>query len=89
MSSHEKTMKLVTNLDRAAIEQRLVAVRNAAQSGDLPELAALFTGIEGLPRAQMEAKVKSAIKWLLNKPEHKNLMAQIELVELNLPNLKQ
>ena len=88
MSSHEKTMKLVTNLDRGAIEQRLVAVRNAAQAGKLADLAALFNGIEGMPRAQIEANVKSALKWLMGKPEHQSLQAQLELVELNLPNLK-
>jgi hypothetical protein len=86
--SHEKTMKLVTNLDRGAIEQRLAVVRNAAQASNLGELAAMFNGIEGMPRADMEAKVKSALKWLMGKPEHKNLQAQLELVELNLPNLK-
>ncbi len=86
--SHEKTMKLVTNLDRAAVEQRLAAVRNAAQSANLPELAAMFNGIEGQPRAQMEAKVKNALKWLMDKPQHKQLSAQLELIELNLPNLK-
>jgi hypothetical protein len=32
--------------------------------------------------------VKSAVKWLADKPEHKGLMAQLELVEINLPNLK-
>jgi hypothetical protein len=86
--SHEKTMKLVTNRDRAAVEQRLVAVRNAAATGNLAELAAMFNGIEGMPRAQMEAKVKSALKWLMDKPQHKSLQAQLELVEINLPNLK-
>ena len=86
--SHEKTMKLVTNLDRGAIEQRLAAVRNAAQASNLGELAAMFNGIEGMPRADIEAKVKGALKWLMGKPEHKNLHAQLELVELNLPNLK-
>ncbi|MBV8032651.1 MAG: hypothetical protein JO035_14160 [Betaproteobacteria bacterium] len=86
--SHEKTMKLVTNLDRAAIEQRLAAVRNAAQSANLGELASMFQGIEGMPRAQIEGKVKSALKWLMDKPDHKSLAAQLELVELNLPNLK-
>ncbi len=86
--SHEKTMKLVTNLDRAAVEQRLAAVRNAAQSANLAELAAMFNGIEGQPRATMEAKVKSALKWLMDKPQHKQLSAQLELIELNLPNLK-
>jgi hypothetical protein len=86
--SHDKTMKLVTNLDRGAIEQRLVAVRNAAQSSNLADLATLFNGIEGAPRAQIETKVKNALKWLTGKPEHQGLAAQLELVELNLPNLK-
>ncbi len=85
---HEKTLKLVTNLDRAAIEQRLAAVRNAASASNLTDLAAMFNGIEGMPRADMEAKVKNALKWLMGKPEHQNLQAQLELVELNLPNLK-
>jgi hypothetical protein len=32
--------------------------------------------------------VKSALKWLAGKPEHKSLLALLELVEINLPNLK-
>ncbi len=86
--SHEKTMKLVTNLDRPAVEQRLAAVRHAAQQEKLGELAAILDGYEGLPRAQLEAKVKSALKWLTDKPQNKQLGAQLELIELNLPNLK-
>jgi hypothetical protein len=85
---HEKTLKLVTNLDRAGIEGRIAELRKAAQSGNLGELAALLTGIEGLPRAQMETRVRSALKLLADKPEHKSLFAQLELIELNLPNLK-
>ena len=86
--SHEKTLKLVTNLDRAAIEGRLADVRKAAQAANLGELAGMLSGIEGMPRAGMEQKVKGALKWVAAKPEHKNLFAQLELVELNLPNLK-
>ncbi len=86
--SHEKTMKLVTNLDRAAIEGRLADVRKAAPAANFGELAGVLGGIEGLPRAGMEQKVKSALKLAAAKPEHKNLMAQLELIELNLPNLK-
>lgn len=82
--SHDKTLKLVTNLDRAAIEARIADVRKAAP----PELAGLLAGAEGQPRAGMEAKVKAALKWAATKPEHKNLMAQLEMIELNLPNLK-
>jgi hypothetical protein len=88
MSTHDKTLKLVTNLDRAGIEERLGQIRAAARSASLGELAQMFAGIEGAPRAQLEQKVRSALKWLVDKPDHKNLSAQLELVEINLPNLK-
>ena len=88
MSSHEKTLKLVMNLDRGAVEGRLSEVRKAAEAKNLPELASMFSGIEGMPRAQIETRVKNAIRWLLGKPDHQGLLAQLELVELNLPNLK-
>jgi hypothetical protein len=88
MSSHDKTLKLVTNLDRAGIEARLGELRAAAQGAGLADLAQMFAGIEGAPRAQLEQKVRNALKWLADKPEHKGLAAQLELVEINLPNLK-
>ena len=71
MSMHDKTLKLVTNLDRAAIEAQLAEVRKAAQAASLAELAGMLAGVEGMPRAQMEAKVSAALKWLADKPEHK------------------
>lgn len=86
--SHEKTMKLVTNLDRAAIEGRLADVRKAAQAASLGDVAGMLNGIEGKPRPEIEQKVKSALKAVAAKPEHKTLMAQLELIELNLPNIK-
>ena len=86
--SHDKTLKLVTNLDRAAIEGRLADVRKAAQAAGAGDVAGLLAGIEGKPRAEIEQKVRSAIKAVATKAEHKNLMAQLELIELNLPNLK-
>lgn len=86
--SHEKTLKLVTNLDRAAVEGRLAELRKSAQANQLGGLAALLEGVEGMPRAQLETRVRDALKWLADKPQHKGLFAQLELVELNLPNLK-
>ena len=88
MSIHDKTLKLVTNLDRSGIEERLAQIRGAAQSANLAELAQMLAGIEGAPRAQLEQTVRSAVKWLADKPAHKGLEAQLELVEINLPNLK-
>ncbi|MGH8705395.1 MAG: hypothetical protein ACREUO_08270 [Burkholderiales bacterium] len=78
----------MTNLDRAAIEGKLAEVRAAAQSKGLGDLAQMLVGIEGMPRAQMEQRVKNALKWLADKPDHKGMAGLLELVELNLPNLK-
>ena len=88
MSDSEKTMKLVTNLDRKAIEAKLSEVRSTAQAANLKELADMFNGVEGMPRAQIEQKVKNALRWLADKPQHNRLASQLELVGLNLPNLK-
>lgn len=87
MSDEEKTVRLVRNLDRGAIEGKLAEVRRQAQSAQLAELASMFSDVEGMPRAQMEARVASALKWLADKPQHQKIAAQLELVELNLPNL--
>jgi hypothetical protein len=84
----EKTMKIVTNLDRNAIEAKLAQVRTDAQSANLRELADMFNGIEGMPRAQIETKVRNALTWLADKPQHNRIASQLELVGLNLPNLK-
>ena len=87
-TDEEKTLKLVTNLDRAAIEAKLVQVRADAQSANLKELADMFNGVEGMPRAQIETKVKNALRWLADKPQHNRIASQLELVGLNLKNLK-
>ena len=88
MNSHEQTLKLVTNLDRAGIESRLAQIRGAAQSAGLAELAQMLADAPGAPRAQLEQQVRNALKWLADKPDQKALVAQLELVEINLPNLK-
>jgi hypothetical protein len=84
----DKTVRMVTNLDRKAIEGRLADVRKAAQAANLTELATMFTSIEGLPKAQIEQRVKNALLWLADKPQHQRITIDLELVELNLKNLK-
>lgn len=88
MGNEDKTLRMVTNLDRGAIEGKLGEVRKAAQSKNLAELASMFAGVEGMPRAQIETRVGNALKWLADKPQHQSITAQLELVELNLKNLK-
>ena len=84
----EKTLRMVTNLDRKAIEGKLAQVRSDALSANLKELADMFNGVEGMPRAQIETKVKNALKWLADKPQHNRIASQLELVGINLHNLK-
>jgi len=84
----DKTVRMVTNLDRPAVEGKLAEVRKAAQSANLTELASMFTGVEGMPKAQIESRVKNALKWLGDKPQHARITADLELVEMNLKNLK-
>lgn len=86
--SDDKTVRMVTNLDRKAIEGKLADVRKAAQSSNLNELASMFQGVEGMPKAQIESRVKNALKWLADKPQHQRMATDLELVELNLKNLK-
>jgi hypothetical protein len=84
----DKTVRMVTNLDRAAVEGKLAEVRKAAQAANLAELASMFTGVEGMPKAQIEQRVGNALKWLADKPQHNRIATELELVELNLKNLK-
>ena len=86
--SDDKTVRMVTNLDRKAIEGKLADVRKAAQSSNLNELATMFAGVEGMPKAQIESRVKNALKWLADKPQHQRMATDLELVEVNLKNLK-
>ena len=86
--SDDKTVRMVTNLDRSAVEGKLAGVRQAAQAANLAELASMFTGVEGMPKAQIEQRVKNALKWLADKPQHQRMSADLELVEINLKNLK-
>lgn len=83
----EKTFKLVTNLGRDAIEATLAQVRKDAQAANLKDLADMFNGVEGMPRALIEQKVTNALKWLADKPQLNRIAAQLELVGLNLRNL--
>jgi hypothetical protein len=88
VSDQDKTVRMVTNLDRTAVEGKLAGVRQAAQQANLAELASMFTGVEGMPKAQIEQRVKNALKWLADKPQHQRMTADLELVEINLKNLK-
>ena len=84
----DETLRFPTNLDRAGIERRLVQVRESAQSGQLARLVALFENLPALSAAQLGANVVAALTMVQEKPEHRAIATQLEMVAMNLKNLK-
>ena len=82
-----ETIRWPTSLDRAAIEGRLVQVRNAARAESLAELVALLDGVETKPAAQLASAVIGALAWVDGKG-HEAIEKQLQMVALNLKNLK-
>jgi hypothetical protein len=75
VTSHDKSLKLVTNLKRDAIEKRLGEARHAAQKVELSGVASLLTGLEGASKAAIEQKVRDAIKALAGKSGGRALLS--------------
>jgi hypothetical protein len=88
LASENETLRWPTNLDRAGIERRLVKAREAALAAGLREIAELFSKVEAMTAAEIGANVVAALTWLQEKPEHRAITTQLEMVALNLKNLK-
>ena len=88
MASENETLRWPTNLDRDGIESRLGQVRESARAKGLTNLVALFEDLQNMAAAQIGAGVVTALTWLQDKPEHRALTTQLEMVALNLKNLK-
>lgn len=84
----EETLRWPTNLDRAAIEQRLIQARDAAGKRGWTELVALLAGIEKKPAPEIAKSVMAALDWLQRQPEERAFALQLQMVALNLKNLK-
>jgi hypothetical protein len=87
MTQYE-TLRWPTNLDRKGIELRLIQVRDYARDNSLPEIAARFENLPKLTAAQLGAAVLGALDVVQKHPEHRQIATQLEMVALNLKNLK-
>lgn len=84
MSEGYETLRWPTNLDRTGIEKRLVQVRDSG----VPEMTERFSNLEKMTSAQLGAAVVAALSWIQGKPEHRAIATQLEMVAMNLKNLK-
>ena len=89
MSHENETLRWPTNLDHAAIVERLVETRAMmAKEAGLADLAGRFADVENMTSAQIGAKVVAALTWIQDKPEYPAITAQLAMVAMNLKNLK-
>ena len=88
MDSENETLRWPTNLDRAAIVERLIRVRALAAEAGLGDLAARLQGVETLPSSEIGSRVIGALTWIQEKPEHGAITTQLAMVAMNLKNLK-
>ena len=88
MDSENETLRWPTNLDRAAIVDRLIRVRAMAAEAGLGDLAARLDGVETLPSPEIGSKVIGALTWIQEKPEYGDITTQLAMVAMNLKNLK-
>ena len=86
--SENETLRWPTNLDRAGIEKRLIDVSEVARKHGLDHLVSLLGEPKDMSAAQIGAKVVAALTWLQDKPEHRAITMQLEMVAMNLKNLK-
>ena len=84
----EETLRWPTNLDRAAINQRLIQARTTAAKDGLAEVAKLLLDVENQAPAHVAKAVMASLAWLQGKSELRQFTLQLEMVALNLKNLK-
>jgi len=83
-----ETLRWPTNLDRAAIVERLVQLRATAAAAGLTDIVSRLENVETLPSGEIGAKVISALTWIQEKPQYPSITAQLAMVAMNLKNLK-
>lgn len=84
---YEATMKFVTNLDRAGIEARLHEIAQKAAACEHAGVARRLAVPAGKSGAQLNALIMESIAELSGKDDARRLVDELEMVQINLPNL--
>ena len=93
MAENNETIRWPTNLDRRAIEQRLITIAERAAEFGLTDELRRFVDVKAMTAAQIATSVVAALTSLFNRPEHERarvevITKELEMVALNLKNLK-
>lgn len=85
--AEDTTLKIFTNLDRPAIEAKLRDLKFQAGSRGLRDVSGLLEGAEGKDRDELEAVLDACLEIIRPLPESQRLVAELEMLQLNLVNL--
>jgi len=88
LAAENETLRWPTNPDHGAIVLQLVKARAAAQAAGLHELADRFAEIETMSAGRIAAAVVAALTSIQEVPEHRALAIDLEMVAINLKNLR-
>jgi hypothetical protein len=86
--TEEDTFKMFTNLDRPAIETKIRDLMYQARSRELPDVARLLESAEGKGPDELEAILGACLEILRPLPGSQRMVAELEMVQLNLANLR-
>ena len=86
--SFDTTMIFSTTMNRTEIETMLGECRSFGVAAELPAVAKLLTGINGLASAEMGRRIMSCLEQLGGKDEYALLIDKLDMLLLNLPNLQ-
>ena len=86
--SFDATMKFSTTMNRAEIEAMLAECRTFAAAADLPEVAKLLTDVNGMAQADLKTRITGGLERLGGKDEYALLIDKLDMLLINLPNLK-
>lgn len=88
MATGDETLRFPTKLDPAAIYARLAEIREAAQQAGLADVVAMLKDFETMTPPQIGKAVIGVMGLVAGKPDLQALSKQIQIVGMNLKNLK-
>lgn len=84
----DSTMKFSVNMSRAEIDAKLPELKTFADAAQLDEISKLLTDTGGLSPAELAGRMTRCLELTGGKDEYGLLYDQLDMLVLNLSNLK-
>jgi hypothetical protein len=88
MVDWSETARFPTKLDRDAIIGRVAELHAWARSESLAELATILDLPAGVSSAEIGSRILASLAFIASRPQYTVINKQLEILALNLKNLK-